>query len=177
MNTIFLFLFFNGLAGAVACNRWQQQVQIFDDAVIKKKRGQSCRLLVIVQGFSLPSSSLSLHPFPRKTTANEDIRWETNEATRAAADHSWIGLPVSFNSCGALRWSLWLRVMQNEGARLSVPCSSAPPCSLLAVEQTPTHKRGAALRCAPPAPPPAQRHEKRTRCYVALLMHSFIYIF
>lgn len=140
----------------------------------KKNRGQSCTLLVIVCGFSLPSSSLSLHLFPRKTTANEDIRRETNEATRAAADHSWIGLPVSFNSCGDSRWSLWLRVMQNEGARLSVPSSSAPLRSLLAVEQTPTRKRGAALRCAPRVP--AQRHEKRARRYVALLMHSFIYI-
>lgn len=57
-------------------------MQIFDDAVKKKKRvGAADR-------FSLPSSSLSLNLFPRKTTANEDIRRETNEAAKAAADHS-----------------------------------------------------------------------------------------
>lgn len=99
-----------------------------------------------VDCFLCHQASLSLHLFPRKTTANEDIRRETNEATRAAADHCWIGLPVSFNSCGDSRWSLWLRVMQNEGARLSAPSSGAPPRSLLAAEQTPTHKRGGALR-------------------------------
>lgn len=132
--------------------------------------------MVIVQGFSWPSSSLSLHLFPRKTTANEDIRWETNEATRAAADHSWIGLPISFNSCGDSRRSLWLRVMQNEGARLSVPCSSAPPRSLLAVEQTPTHKRGAALRCACPSASPLRGTRKgraATWHYLCILFFTF----